>query len=129
VIAQPAPSYDAQYDLLTSLTQWVEQGTAPSSVIATKYKNDTPQLGVAMRRPICSYPQIPVYKGGDPSAAASFKCVADERGDINPKPAPQYAPQPPHIRIKSSGVRRQILSPGRFVAAAEVACLPGLPGD
>jgi feruloyl esterase len=92
VIAQPSPSYDAQYDLLTSLTQWVEHGAAPTSVIATKYKNDTPQLGVAMQRPICSYPQIPAYKGGDPNVAASFRCVADEANDPNPKPAPQYGP-------------------------------------
>jgi len=93
VIAQPAPSYDAQFDLLTSLTQWVEQGAAPASVIATKYQNDTPQLGIALQRPICSYPQIPMYKGtGDPNLAASFRCVADEAGDANPRPAPQYGP-------------------------------------
>jgi len=93
VIAQPAPSYDAQYDLLTSLTQWVEHGIAPNSVIATKYNNDTPQLGISAQRPICSYPQIPTYKvTGDPNAAASFKCVADEGGNVNPKPAPQYGP-------------------------------------
>jgi feruloyl esterase len=93
VIAQPAPSYDAQYDLLTALTQWVEQGAAPTSVIATKYKSDTPQLGIAMQRPICSYPQIPVYNGaGDPNVATSFRCVADEASDVNPKPAPQYGP-------------------------------------
>jgi feruloyl esterase len=94
VIAQPAPSYDAKYDLLTSLTQWVEQGVAPTSVIATKYNNDTPQLGVAMQRPICSYPQIPVYKGtGDPNAAASFTCRDSETTAAdNPKPAAQYGP-------------------------------------
>ena len=94
VIAQPAPSYDAKYDLLTSLTQWVEHGVAPTSVVATKYNNDTPQLGIAMQRPICSYPQIPVYKGaGDPNAAASFTCRDSETTAAdNPKPAPQYGP-------------------------------------
>ena len=72
VIAQPAPTTTRRYDLLTALTKWVEQGVAPSSVIATKYKNDTPQLGIAMQRPICAYPQITVYRGtGDPNAAAS----------------------------------------------------------
>ncbi len=93
VIAQQSPSYDAQYDLLTALTQWVEQGVAPSSVIATKYNNDVRELGIAMQRPICSYPQIPVYKGGDPNAAASFKCAASETTAAdNPKPAPKYGP-------------------------------------
>jgi len=93
VIAQPAPSYDAQYDLLTSLTRWVEQGVAPDSVIATKYNGDTPQLGIAMQRPICAFPRIPMYKGvGDPNVASSFKCAADELSDANPKPAPPYGP-------------------------------------
>jgi len=93
VIAQPSPSYDAPYDLLTSLTQWVERGVAPSSAIATKYNNDTPQLGIAMQRPICSYPMIPMYKGaGDANLASSFKCVADEASDPNPKPAAPYGP-------------------------------------
>jgi feruloyl esterase len=93
VIAQQSPSYDAQYDLLTSLTQWVEQGVAPSSVIATKYNGDTRELGIAMQRPICAYPQIPVYKGGDPNVASSFKCAPSETTAAdNPKPAPQYGP-------------------------------------
>jgi feruloyl esterase len=93
VIAQPAPSYDAQYDLLTALTQWVEQGVAPSSVIATKYNNDLPQLGIAMQRPLCAYPQIAKHNGaGDPNLASSFRCVADPTIDNNPKPAPRYGP-------------------------------------
>jgi feruloyl esterase len=93
VIAQPAPSYDAQYDLLTALTQWVEQGVAPSSVIATKYNNDLPQLGIAMQRPLCAYPQIAKHNGaGDPKLASSFRCAADPTIDNNPKPAPRYGP-------------------------------------
>ena len=72
---------------------WVEKGVAPNSVIATKYNNDTPQLGIVARRPICSYPKIPVYNGiGDPSLAESFTCAADKTVDDNPKPAPQYGP-------------------------------------
>ena len=48
-------------------------------MIATKYNNDTPQLGIAMQRPLCSYPQIAAYKGsGDPNLATSFRCIADE---------------------------------------------------
>ena len=47
-----------------------------------------------MQRPICSYPQIPVYKGtGDPNVASSFKCAPSETTEAdNPKPAPQYGP-------------------------------------
>ena len=94
VLAQQAPSYDTQYDLLTSLTQWVEQGIAPESVIATKYNTDTRELGIAMQRPLCAYPKIPVYKGaGNPNVASSFACAASETSAAdNPKPAPQYGP-------------------------------------
>ena len=93
-IQQPPPSYNAQYDLLTSLTQWVERGAAPNSVIATKYNNDTPQLGIQAQRPICSYPLIPVYRGaGDPNIASSFVCAASETTAAdNPIPASQYGP-------------------------------------
>ena len=51
MLQQPAPTFDPQHDLLSALTQWVEQGVAPSSVIATKYKDDQPPT-VAMQRPI-----------------------------------------------------------------------------
>lgn len=93
-IQQPPPSYDARYDLLTSLTQWVEEGVAPNSVIATKYNNDTRQLGIQAQRPICSYPLIPVYRGtGDPNVASSFICAPSETTAAdNPVPAPQYGP-------------------------------------
>ncbi len=93
MIQQPAPSFDPQHDLLSALTQWVEHGVAPTSVIATKYNNDDPHLGIQMQRPLCVYPQVSVYRGeGDPNAAASFKCVTDERGDPIETPATQYGP-------------------------------------
>jgi feruloyl esterase len=92
MIQQQAPSFDPQHDLLAALTQWVEKGVAPNSVIATKYNNDSAQLGIASQRPLCVYPQIPEYKGsGDPNVAASFSCVTDER-DFNQVPAAQYGP-------------------------------------
>jgi hypothetical protein len=46
-----------------------------------------------MQRPLCAYPQIPIYKGtGDPTLATSFKCATDELSDFNETPAPQYGP-------------------------------------
>jgi len=90
MIQQPVP-FDPQHDLLNALTHWVENGVAPTSVIAAKYVNDTPQAGIQMQRPLCVYPQIPEYKGtGDPSLAANFRCITDERTDFNETPAPQY---------------------------------------
>ena len=92
-IQQQAPSYDPKYDLLSALTQWVERGIAPQSVIATKYAGDAAQSTIAMQRPLCPYPQFPRYNGtGNSTVAQSFKCVADEKSDADPKPAPMYGP-------------------------------------
>ena len=75
MLQQPAPTFDPQHDLLSALTQWVEQGVAPSSVIATKYKNDQPPT-VAMQRPICVFPKVAHYDGtGNPNNSNSFECV------------------------------------------------------
>jgi feruloyl esterase len=92
-IQQQAPSYDAKNDLLTALVQWVEKGTAPQSVIATKYNGDLQQGGVVMQRPICPYPQFAKYNGaGDPNLPTIFKCVAEKDNDPNEKPAALYGP-------------------------------------
>src|SRR5262249_5800816 len=78
MIQQPAPSFDPQHDLLSALTQWVENAVAPGPVIATKYNNDTPSLGIQMQRPICVFPQVAQYNGtGDPNLPTSFTCAAD----------------------------------------------------
>ncbi|MBM3773390.1 MAG: tannase/feruloyl esterase family alpha/beta hydrolase [Acidimicrobiia bacterium] len=59
------------FDMLTALERWVEQGTAPPSVIATRAT-----AGVVDRsRPLCPYPQVALYRGtGDTNDAASFTC-------------------------------------------------------
>jgi feruloyl esterase len=94
MIQQPTPSYDPQHNLLAALVQWVEQGVPPDKVIATKYVNDTPQLGIQMQRPICVFPKIPEYDGeGDPTQPSSFNCVADEPPDFNNEtPTRRYGP-------------------------------------
>ena len=71
----PAPEVDAQHDVLAALAQWVESGTAPEKLIATKYQGDDPTKPVVMQRPACPYPKKARYAGsGDPNAAASFVC-------------------------------------------------------
>ena len=90
VYAAPPPVEDPQHDALLALQQWVEQGIAPTSIVATKYNNDVPQLGIVMQRPICPFPQVPKYSGsGSTNAAASFTCVTDTDTD-NPMAAPEY---------------------------------------
>jgi feruloyl esterase len=58
------------------ISRWVEQGVAPSRIIATKYVADDPAKGVTMTRPLCPFPQAAHYSGkGDPNRAESFECV------------------------------------------------------
>jgi feruloyl esterase len=71
----PAPSVDAEHDVLAALAQWVESGTAPDKLIATKYQGDDPTKPIVMQRPACPYPKKARYTGsGDTNAAASFVC-------------------------------------------------------
>ena len=70
--------------MLTSLVAWVEQGTAPESVIATARgvgnaagaNADVPSTWSPTRtRPLCPYPKVAKYKGsGDIELADSFSC-------------------------------------------------------
>ena len=94
VIQQPTPSYDRQHNLLAALTDWVENGVKPGPVIATKYVDDTPSLGIQMQRPICVFPQIAEYNGkGNTTLPSSFVCKQDEAANFNnEKPAPKYGP-------------------------------------
>ncbi len=71
----PAPEVDAEHDVLAALAQWVETGTAPEKLIATKYQGDDPTKPIVMQRPACAYPKMARYTGsGDTNAAASFVC-------------------------------------------------------
>jgi feruloyl esterase len=58
-----------RFDLLSAVVNWVEDGKAPNSVVAT---------GPAFpgrSRPLCAYPQHAQFMGqGDPESADSFEC-------------------------------------------------------
>ena len=61
-------------DLVGAITNWVEGGTPPNdSLVAAKLSATG---AVALTRPLCAYPRVPMYVGGDPNAAGSFACVA-----------------------------------------------------
>lgn len=73
-----SPRSDPEHDIFTSLVQWVEDGKAPTSLIAAKYAEGQ-RSKVAMTRPLCPYPQAPKYKGSaDPNLAASFVCASGD---------------------------------------------------
>ena len=63
--------------IYSALEQWVEKGTIPGDIIATKYIDDNSSKGIQMTRPLCPYPQIARYNGsGDKNDASSFTCAA-----------------------------------------------------
>jgi feruloyl esterase len=67
---------DTQY----ALEAWIEQGTAPAQIAATKFVNDNSSEGVALTRPLCPYPQQAHYIGhGDANEASSFACKDGHR--------------------------------------------------
>ena len=73
-----------QFDMLSALVDWVEQGKAPASVTATARGAGTPVPNAEVpagwsaqrTRPLCPYPQVAVYTGGDTERASSFACKA-----------------------------------------------------
>ena len=81
-IGGPGPSSFGQFGTRTAeggvfgaLEQWVEKGTAPKEIVATKYTGDNK---VQMTRPLCPYPQVAKYKGsGDTNDYHNFACNAN----------------------------------------------------
>lgn len=75
-----ATSKDPQHNMYVALENWVEKGTAPSSIIAAKLSSPVPGAAPTMTRPLCVYPQAASYKGsGDTNDAANFVCAAPEK--------------------------------------------------
>lgn len=64
VAATPLPS---QFDRLTALQKWVEQGEAPARSVQVSGAGGATGL-------MCSYPQYPHYQGGEPLQAGSWRC-------------------------------------------------------
>lgn len=65
---QSGDAFD-QFDLLTPLTEWVEQGKAPDAIPA---RRRAPAGG---ERPLCPYPAYARYEGGDAAKVGSYRCV------------------------------------------------------
>jgi len=70
------PSTD-QFDALSALMTWVEGGQPPDRIIAS-VDPANPEIPAnwdkKRTRPLCVWPNIPKYKGGDKEKAESFKC-------------------------------------------------------
>jgi Tannase and feruloyl esterase len=72
-----------RFDMLTPMVNWIENGIAPNTVVATGV-NFSSTLGTltglptTRSRPLCPYPQTLRYtgpEGGDISVAANYSCV------------------------------------------------------
>jgi hypothetical protein len=57
-----------RFNMLDALMAWVEKGDAPDRIIATG------RAFPGISRPICPYPLVARYKGGDVNSADSFVC-------------------------------------------------------
>ena len=57
-----------RFDMLTALDEWVEHGEPPERIIATG------KAFPGLSRPLCPYPKVARYTGGDPQSASSFAC-------------------------------------------------------
>jgi feruloyl esterase len=61
------------FNALAALEQWVEKGTAPTQIPASKVVGGK----TTFTRPLCVYPQVETYKGsGDINDTANFACAA-----------------------------------------------------
>jgi len=72
-----------QFDLLTPLVQWVEEGRAPGAVTAAVRGPGNPAGANAdlpagwspqRTRPLCPYPSVARWRGGDVESAEGFTC-------------------------------------------------------
>jgi feruloyl esterase len=61
----------SEFDTLTAMERWVEQGTPPAQIVAARRVGDR----IERTRPLCPYPQVARYNGvGSIDEATSFSC-------------------------------------------------------
>ncbi|HVR92042.1 MAG TPA: tannase/feruloyl esterase family alpha/beta hydrolase [Novosphingobium sp.] len=74
----PSTQRDPRHDILEALDRWVERGKEPSSLIASEFGADG---AVKRQMPLCPWPQVARYVGGDSARAESFTCRAPDSAD------------------------------------------------
>jgi feruloyl esterase len=60
------------FDMLTQLEEWIEGGKEPDSIIATN-------MSSGRTMPLCKFPEVATYIGGDKNVASSWKCNPHNR--------------------------------------------------
>jgi feruloyl esterase len=57
-----------EFDMLTAIQAWVEHGRAPDRIVASG------RAFPGKTRPLCPYPKVARYEGGDVDDHHSFAC-------------------------------------------------------
>ena len=57
-----------EFDVLEAIQAWVEHGQAPDRIVAHG------KAFPGVTRPLCPYPKVARYQGGDPANEKSFAC-------------------------------------------------------
>ncbi|MES2099982.1 MAG: tannase/feruloyl esterase family alpha/beta hydrolase [Pseudomonadota bacterium] len=102
---EPPKAYrDADHHVVSAVIKWVEQGVAPSRIVATKFD----AAGNPTRsRPVCAYPAEAVYNGsGDINEAANFSCQT-------PKLQERSVTSGDLVNIRNSLTQRTLALPNR----------------
>lgn len=76
---KPPLSFDAEHNILGAMMRWVEDGVAPSKIVAVKYKDDVPANGVAFTRPICKVRRTRLLLPGTEDVWLTRGCAASTR--------------------------------------------------
>jgi feruloyl esterase len=72
--------FNAKFDSLVALENWVEKGQAPSGLTAMDANQGANPVLTNRTRPLCEWPTWPKFTGapGTENSAASFTCVREQ---------------------------------------------------
>jgi feruloyl esterase len=67
------------FDPLTPLINWVENNVAPKQIIAAHFQDNDPTTGMVTRTmPLCPYPKMAKFRGGNVTDARNWVCHGSE---------------------------------------------------
>jgi hypothetical protein len=67
----PGPNY---FDPVPALVDWFEAAAAPDRIVASKFNDDEFAGGLNRSMPLCPWPKIAMYVGGEVNVESSFAC-------------------------------------------------------
>ena len=78
----------SDFDTLSALDAWVEQGKAPDGIVAAKLPGDKPGQKPERTMPLCAFPEQARYSGtGDVNSAENWSCVHGDTSQLDVGPA------------------------------------------